>query len=80
MAQTLLILARKRIKMCDIIFLSNLKVAKPKNKMLGEEKPMENYVNAELEVVAIAAADTISASVVITPGENELPVDKYWQV
>ena len=41
---------------------------------------MENYVSAELEVVAIAAADTISASVVITPGENELPVDKYWQV
>ncbi len=41
---------------------------------------MENYVSAELEVVAVAAADTISASVAITPGDNELPVDKYWQV
>ena len=40
---------------------------------------MENYVNAELEVVAIAAADTISASVVLTPDENELPVDKSWE-
>ena len=41
---------------------------------------MENYVSAELEVVAVASADTISASVEITPGENELPVDRYWQV
>ena len=41
---------------------------------------MENYVNAELEVVALNAADTISVSVEITPGANELPVDKYWQV
>ena len=41
---------------------------------------MENYVNAELEVVALNAADTISASVEIAPGENELPVDRYWQV
>ena len=41
---------------------------------------MENYVNAELEVVALTSADTISASVEITLGENELPVDKYWQV
>jgi hypothetical protein len=48
--------------------------------MLGEEKSMENYVSAELEVVSIASADTISASVAITTGDNELPVDKYWQV
>jgi hypothetical protein len=41
---------------------------------------MENYVNAELEVVALTAADTISSSVEITLGENELPLDRYWQV
>ena len=41
---------------------------------------MENYVNAELEVVAVASADTISASVEITLGANELPLDRYWQV
>lgn len=41
---------------------------------------MENYVSAELEVVAVASADTISSSVEITLGENELPLDKYWQV
>ena len=36
---------------------------------------MENYISAELDVVALAAADTISSSVAITPDENELPVD-----
>ena len=41
---------------------------------------MENYVNPELSVVDVAAADTISVSVVITPDENEFPVDKYLQV
>ena len=35
---------------------------------------MENYVNAELEIVALAAGDTISASSINT-GENELPID-----
>ena len=41
---------------------------------------MEIYTNAELEVVALASADTISASVEVAPGENELPVDKTWSV
>ena len=41
---------------------------------------MENYVSAELNVVALAAADTISSSVQITPDENELPVDKILRV
>ena len=41
---------------------------------------MEIYTNAELEVVALTSADTISASVEVTPGENELPVDKTWSV
>ena len=35
---------------------------------------MENYTNAELEIVALASAETISASS-IQPGENELPID-----
>ena len=35
---------------------------------------MENYTNAELEIVALASAETISASN-ITPGDNELPID-----
>ena len=39
---------------------------------------MNNYVSAELEVVNFVSADTISASVEVTPGENELPVDKTW--
>ena len=41
---------------------------------------MEKYTNAELEIVALTSADTISASVEISLGENELPVDKYWRV
>ena len=41
---------------------------------------MEKYTNAELEIVALTSADTISASVEITLGENELPLDKYLQV
>ena len=41
---------------------------------------MENYVSAELNVVALAAADTISSSVQITPDENELPVDTITRV
>ncbi len=39
---------------------------------------MENYVNAELEVVALTSADTISASVAISTDENELPIDQSW--
>ncbi len=39
---------------------------------------MEIYTNAELEVVALASADTISASVEISSDENELPIDKTW--
>ena len=39
---------------------------------------MEIYVSAELEVMALTSADTISASVEIATGENELPVDKTW--
>ena len=35
---------------------------------------MENYVNAELEIVALATGDTISASS-IQAGNNELPID-----
>lgn len=35
---------------------------------------MNNYVNAELEIVAIAAQDTLAASNV-TPDNNELPID-----
>ena len=38
---------------------------------------MENYVNAELEIVAVAAKDTISASIEIELDENELPIDRY---
>lgn len=41
---------------------------------------MENYVNAQLDVVTLASADTISSSVQITPDENELPVDKIVRV
>ena len=37
---------------------------------------MEKYTNAELEIVALTSADTISSSVQIPPDENELPVDK----
>ncbi len=36
---------------------------------------MENYVNAELEVVAVVAADGISASVVYD--ENETAEDSF---
>ena len=39
---------------------------------------MENYVSAELEVVGLCTADTISASVEISSDENELPIDKSW--
>ena len=35
---------------------------------------MENYVVAELEIVALATGDTISASSIQT-GNNELPID-----
>ena len=41
---------------------------------------MENYVNAELDVVALNAVDTISSSVQISLDENELPVDKILRV
>ena len=41
---------------------------------------MENYVNAQLDVVTLASADTISSSVQITPDENELPVDTITRV
>ena len=39
---------------------------------------MDNYVSAELEVVNFVSADAISASVEVTPDENELPIDKSW--
>lgn len=35
---------------------------------------MENYINAELEIVALATSDTITASTIPT-GSNELPID-----
>ena len=35
---------------------------------------MENYVVAELEIVALASAETVSASTIV-PGDNELPID-----
>ena len=35
---------------------------------------MENYVIAELEIVALAAGDTVGASSIV-PGDNELPID-----
>ena len=35
---------------------------------------MENYVNAELEIVALSTGDTISASTIDT-GDNGLPID-----
>ena len=35
---------------------------------------MENYVTAELEIVALASAETVSASTIV-PGDNELPID-----
>ena len=38
---------------------------------------MENYTAAELEIVVVAAKDTISASIEIELDENELPIDKY---
>ena len=38
---------------------------------------MENYINAELNVMNVAIADTISSSVQIAPEENELPVDQH---
>ena len=41
-----------------------------------KENNVENYVNAELDVVTLASADTISSSVQIPTDENELPVDK----
>ena len=41
---------------------------------------MEKYIGAELDVVTLAAADTISSSVQITPDENELPVDTIVRV
>ena len=39
---------------------------------------MENYVSAELEIVAIASQDTISISIEIELGEDELPVDRFY--
>ena len=41
---------------------------------------MENYVNAELEIVKLAAIDTISSSIEIEREENELPIDRYASV
>ena len=41
-----------------------------------KENNVENYVNAELNVVTLASADTISSSVQIPSDENELPIDK----
>ena len=41
-----------------------------------KENNVENYVSAELDVVTLASADTISSSVQIPSDENELPIDK----
>ena len=41
---------------------------------------MQNYVNAELEIVDVATIDTISASIEIEREENELPIDRYASV
>ena len=41
---------------------------------------MENYVNAQLDVVTLVSADTISSSVQIDTDENELPMDKIVRV
>lgn len=35
---------------------------------------MEKYTVAELEVITLAAAETVSASSIV-PGDNELPID-----
>lgn len=35
---------------------------------------MEKYTVAELDVITLANAETVSASTVV-PGENELPID-----
>lgn len=35
---------------------------------------MNNYVNAELEIVALSTSDTITASTP-NPDDNELPID-----
>ena len=35
---------------------------------------METYVTCELEIVALASAETVSASTIV-PGDNELPID-----
>ena len=37
---------------------------------------MENYIAAELDVITLANAETVSVSS-ITQGENELPIDPY---
>ena len=37
---------------------------------------MENYISADLIVVDVAKADTISTSIEIPSDENELPTDK----
>ena len=38
---------------------------------------MENYVSAELEVVALLKFDLISVSIEIETGDNELPIDRF---
>lgn len=41
---------------------------------------MENYISADLIVVDVAKADTISSSIAIPPDENELPTDQITRV
>ena len=36
---------------------------------------MEKYTSAELDVVALTNAETVSTSSTVAPGENELPID-----
>ncbi len=35
------------------------------------------YINAELDIITVAGADVISASIEIDQVENELPIDKF---
>ena len=38
---------------------------------------MENYINAEIEILPLSSVDTLSASIPLEPGENELPIDRF---
>lgn len=68
----ILFLLTKR-RFCDII-LRLIKNTERKN------LKMENYISADLIVVDVAVADTISSSIAIPPDENELPTDQITRV